>query len=277
MTRQHPLAGLAPVHTESVDRPTPFLSQIELEYGPPEVLGRFFLRGDEAALARDVHLSLVTYQEFADCYRQLAPEWPLLSIFRCEEWDAPETDFIHLIGRNGKGQAVATQAARLFRWSGTSLREEAQSLRLFHGRTEPLPGARCIVTAPAAAQITGSVAYSGGGWYRPDVRRQKLSAILPRISRALALTRWNTAYTVTFAERPLVEKGLPKQYGYSRIEDNVLIENVIGPHFEGALSWMPVEELVVDLTAFSRDFHAQVDAIIENGSGKQNATRVTRG
>jgi len=59
----------------------------------------------------------------------------------------------------------------------TSLAEEACAM--FYGRDEGQP---CIVTAPAAKNISGIVLCGGSTWVRPDLRGQRLSQLLPRIA-----------------------------------------------------------------------------------------------
>ena len=96
------------------------------------------------------------------------------------------------------------------------------------------------------------MAYSGSGWYRPDYRGVQLSAILPRISRAYALARWNTQTTVSFINVGLVKKGIATRYGYTRLDGEVRLQNVFAADFKGVVAWMPRDELVSDVRDFPR-------------------------
>src|SRR5437667_41324 len=105
----------------------------------------------------------------------------------------------------------------------------------------------CEVTAPAARRLKGRIVYSGGGWYHPDFRGCSLSAILPRISRAYAFTRWNSDYTVTWVTDALIKKGVVARYGYTNVEWGVRFSSAGAVYYEGALVWMNRMQMLGDL------------------------------
>ncbi len=116
-------------------------------------------------------------------------------------------------------------------------------MRLLYNDPAPAmaKGARVLVegaAAKAAEAISGRITYSGGGWYHPDFRGQGLSAILPRISRCLALTRWNTQRTITLVEMALTTKGLPGRYGYRHVETGITFQNTFRGDVDVHLLWM---------------------------------------
>src|SRR5690606_12107631 len=123
-------------------------------------------------------------------------------------------------GTAADGTIVSTQAAKFYDLNGSSLAESVASFRFFYADPDTTcePGEICRLTAPSASRINGPVVFSGSTWIHPDYRKLGLPAILPRISRALALTRWNTSYTISFVKFVLVEKGVAQAYGYNNIE-----------------------------------------------------------
>jgi hypothetical protein len=228
-------------------------AQLKVKYGPAGLLGRFFLWADTAARDRGVTLSFGSLQELIEANKANSDSWrPLVPVFdEALGGVTPETVFV-LIGRNKDGQVVATQAARLYEWPETSLKDEANSLRMFYADPDAAfaRGDRCEVTAPVAEKITGRVIFSGAIWYRRDFRGKDLGTILPRISRAYALTRWNTDFTIGMLADAVIAGGLAERAGYTKVEQSC-IELVASPlgKMRCGLSWMQSDELLGDLSA----------------------------
>jgi hypothetical protein len=228
--------------------------QITVDHGPTDLLARFFLAADRAARERGVYLTLrheldglvaLNERERKDWYRIS----PLFDPAYSEV--SPENSY-WIEGRNAAGETVAAQAGRVFFWPDTTLKAEIESLRIFYADPAHMavPGETIGVTAPSAAAIRGTVVYSGSGWYRPDFRGRALSAILPCISRAYALTRWNTETTVSFVEQTLIDKRVVARYGYRRVEHGLDWHASLKGDIVLALIWMPRAELEDDLRAF---------------------------
>ena len=92
------------------------------------------------------------------------------------------------------------------------------------------------------------VCYSGGAWYHPDFRGTGLASIIPRLSRTIAYSRWNTDFTISVAESVLVEKGVVARYGYSRVEEGLdWLNSFIGHLMNLRLLWMDRNEMLKDL------------------------------
>lgn len=228
--------------------------QITVEHGPTGLLGRFFLAADHAARERGVYLALRhDLGALAALNRRERAHWyPLSPLFDPEYSAVTAQNSYWIEGRNAAGETVAAQAGRYFFWPRTTLKDEIESLRAFYADPERMraPGETCTVTAPRAARIAGRVVYSGSGWYQPDFRGRALSAILPRISRAYALTRWGTDTTVSFVEYPLIAKGVVARYGYRRVEGALDWRASRKGDTEMAIVWMLRTELEADLEAF---------------------------
>jgi hypothetical protein len=229
--------------------------QITLEKGPVRLLAKFLLKADRAAFERGVRLSL--HQDFG-LLRQVnersRTSWGrLVPIFNPEHSDLDPANSFWIAGYDADGEIVATQAARHLPLQQSSLAAELASLRLFYRDPGPhlAAGERCEVLAPSAAAITGSVVFSGGGWYHPRCRGTGLSSILPRISRAYAHARWLTDYTVSMVEPVLTEKGVVRSYGYSKVEPMIRFLGSFRGDLDLHLIWMATEELVQDLTAWA--------------------------
>lgn len=256
----------------SLDLQAPLLSQIEAQHGPLSLVGRLLLRAEQEARARDVRLTLEPIEAFAAFMRAEMPQAPPLPHFRPEPDAFTHSRALCLLGRDPTGRIVATQAVRVYDWSGSTLKAEAESLRMFYGQSAPQVGAACRATAPSADRISGVVAYSGGGWYAPGYRGIGLSLILPRISRMLALTLWNSQTTISFVEWPLVEKGVVQRYGYINVENGIEIDGMIEAPFKAALVWMDLDYLLNDAESFLEKTRADSGRIDQQRSARKIAS-----
>jgi hypothetical protein len=260
MHESPPISGRLPAH-------------LQIKYGPVGLLGRFFLWADTAARERGVTLSFGSLQELLEANRSNSDSWrPLVPVFdEALGGVTPETAFV-LIGRNRLGEVVATQAARIYDWPTTSLKDEASSMRMFYADPEAarVRGDRCEVAAPVAETITGRVVYSGGVWFRPDFRGKDLATILPRISRAYAFTRWNSDFTVGVMADAVIAGGMAERVGYTKLVPSC-IELVASPlgQIRLALGWMQPDELLADLAAIM----ARPNVPVPGARIAQSATR----
>lgn len=258
-------------HPAPLTGPTsrPLLSDITLEYGPIDLLGRFFLKADTAARARDVFLSFAPLQELVDANRRNRETWrPLLPLFEPACGGITDENSFCVVGHNGQGDIVATQAARLYVWEDTTFHKEAQELRLFYADPERLkrPDERVIVTAPAAKWITGRVVFAGGAWYRPDYRGRQLAQIMTRISRAYAYTRWKHDYHLSIMAEEVCKGGMPQRSGYTKVDWEVVLRRTVvhpGGDVRCGLTWMDSGEFFEGIGDFVARFDTQVDVLVD--------------
>jgi hypothetical protein len=226
-------------------------ANLRINHGSVSLLGRFFLMADTAARDRGVTLYFASLQELVDVNRANPDSWmPLLPLFDPELGGVTaETGFV-ILGRDKEGEVVATQAARFYDWTSSTLFEEARSLRMFYAAPETAVarGDRCEIAAPVAAAISGRVVFSGAGWYRRDYRKKGLARILPRISRAYAFTRWNADFTISFMGDGVLTGGMAERAGYTMVAPSC-VDFAISPTgtLRCNLVWMPNQELVADL------------------------------
>lgn len=256
------------LYSDSAARPgRSLLDGITIDFGPAEMLGRFFLLADAAARQRGVTLSFGTLGDLVAINRRNSDTWrPLLPIFDPAYGAIDDGNSFALIGRNRAGDVVATQAARLFPWTDTDFAQEAANLRLFYADPErqKLPAERIGVTAPSAKRVTGRVTYSGGVWFRPDYRGRLLTAILPRISRAIAFTRWYTDVTTTIMAETIVNSGVASRCGYTEIGWDVTLQQTRTGTVRCALLTMGTAQMLEDLGGFIEQIGSEIDRRIEN-------------
>ncbi|MGD9830699.1 MAG: hypothetical protein AB7U66_18410 [Hyphomicrobiaceae bacterium] len=229
------------------------IDDAEIAFGPAALFGRFILEVQEQAQQLGVHLSFASMQTLLEVNQKNPESWlPLISLFdhRFNPLDA--TNSFCIVGRDRSGEIVATQAARLYDWSQTNFRAEAESLRLFYADPagSKLADERIDVHALAAQAITGSVAFTGAAWYRPDYRGKGLLEIMPRFSRVYALARWNVDLAITMMSPTNVKKGVYPRNGQKNIEWTIAVQNSrMGSH-NFSLQWTKRHENLEDAEDF---------------------------
>lgn len=242
-----------------------WISQVTIEHGPPEVLGRFFLAADAACRRLGITLSFGTFEELVAANRANRDSWkPMMPILDPAYQDFNDDNAFVFIGRNAQGEIVATQAARLLRLGAGTYHDFAQSLELNYRDPERMkaPGERCVPTAPSLKNMRGKVLFGGAVWYHPSVRKSGLAALTPRISRAYGYTKWNIDYATAFIVEGPLKGGLGRNAGYPHVEWGITYENTPMGSFQAALCWMTPDFLIDDLREFLDSAGSEVDASV---------------
>lgn len=243
----------AMVIPKKIEASAPLFTQVTINHGPPQLLGRALLQCETEAQALGLTLSFAPMEELVAANRANADTWPpLFSAFDPGYSDLAKDNCFCILGKNAAGDVVATQAARFLDWQNTNYWDEAQSLRLMYAdpAKSKLPNEECVVSAVAAKGITGRVVYSGGAWYHPTYRGQGLVSLLPRISRVLACALWDAEIVVTMMAEPVVRRGVFPRNGYTNIEWDIRMLNFRSGIARFALLWMKRNEILEDLEAF---------------------------
>ena len=243
------------------------LEDITIDYGPPELLGRVFLKAETQARLAGVTLSFAPVKTLAEVNRANRDSWKvLLPTFDVAYGGINDENAYCIVGRNDAGEVVATQGARFFSWTSTSFHEELESLRLLYGDPERMrgPDESCTVTAPSARSLRGRVVYSGGVWYRPDFRGKGLASCITRLSKGLAFTRWYSDVTLSLMTDDTVEGGTWRRTGYPNLEWDVTIRNCPLGNIRCAIIWMRMNELIADLEKYLATLSPEVDRIIHD-------------
>jgi len=231
------------------------LASIKAQYGPVDLIGRFLLLGNEEAQQRGITLSLAGFDELAEVNRQNRDSWkPLVGVFDPRLGMLDPSSSYCILGRNSRGEVVSAQAARLYDWPMTNFYDEATTLRFIYKNPEQekRPGESIRITAKEAKELTGRVVFSGAGWYRPDYRSTGLSTVLPRVSRACALTLWDPDYVMTLMAEPVFRGGFATRGGFTHSASPVRWLNSALGDIDFVLVWMSAEDAVSDLSRASK-------------------------
>jgi GNAT superfamily N-acetyltransferase len=235
---------------------------LTVKHGPPQLLSRFVLEGDQAAREQGIFLRLRhDFDELLYFNRQKVRNgtwYPLMRMFNSQHYDLMPENSYWISGETEDGEIVATHAGRVHYWPETTLVEEVDEL--LHGRRDKQS---CIVTAPDARLITGVVVYGGSAWVRPDFRGKRLSQLLPRLGRAYALARWPIDWGISIVAPALVEKGVAAGYGYKRESRSII--------FPGAPSGA-IENVLVSVSATGA--YEDFASILRNGFPRSDTFRL---
>jgi hypothetical protein len=248
-----------------------FLADITIDFGPRELLARFFPKAVEQIRAQGLTLSFVSMDELTAINARNSDSWrPLLPIFDPAHGVGTEDSYC-IVARNGQGDAVATTAGRLFSWSKTTFKAEAESLRLLYAEPERHRGSdeTIAVTAPKASTISGRVVFNGAAWNRRDYRGGSLSAILPRIGRTYALTRWSSDHIMSIMAEDVYRGGVAERAGYKDVEWALLLNRTPvwrGGTIRTAVISMDTKHQLADLGQFLTGLDAVVDPVVQFGA-----------
>jgi GNAT superfamily N-acetyltransferase len=223
---------------------------ITVKFGPAELLTRFILTGDKQV--RDKGLKLRLRHNF-DALRELNEaetargNWfKLMMIFDPTVSELTPENAFWISAENDAGEIVACQAARVYHWPHSTLEDEAR-LMFFGGHDL---GQGCEITTPAAREVSGWVYYGGALWVRPDYRGIGLSAIVPRLVRAYAMTRWPIDWTISFVLKVQVEKGIVSGYGYKDVTWSIKFTKSVIGDIDTALIRMSAADVFADLRSY---------------------------
>ncbi|HZT89097.1 MAG TPA: hypothetical protein VFA12_14075 [Stellaceae bacterium] len=222
---------------------------LTIKHGPTQLLARFALEGDKAARDMGIELRLRhDFDELAYFNRQqvaLDTWYPLVDMFNYERVEMTPENAFWISGQTKDGEIVVTWGARVYNWTGTSLKEQACAM--WYGRDE---GQRCIVTADAASVVSGVAICGGASWVRPDFRRRHLSRLAPRMGKAYAFSRWPIDWSFCYVMRHHVEMGLAAAYGQKHLSYSVIYpDSHLG---ELVLAYTSGADILSELSEFLR-------------------------
>lgn len=255
-------ARSTPSHAVPESHRSSFTTDVTVEHGPVELIGRFFLKADTAMRERGVVLSFGSFEELLSVNERNRGSWGILTSMYdrrcCPQGLAPERAFCFL-GRDAGGEIVTTHAGRLYELGERSMKEVGDAMLLHHDdpARSKQPGESIQVTATAARSIKGRLLINGGVWYHPNYRKRQIATILSRIARVYAYTRWKIDWSMGLAMEGPTRGGIIDSVGYPHREWGLQISNAQNGSPRCCLAWMDANELLADLRGFLAGLDAQ--------------------
>jgi len=220
---------------------------LTIKHGPARLLSRFILEGDKAARCKGIEVRLRhDFDELVFLNKQqtaLGNWYPLVDMVHPNRTELTPENGFWVSAENRTGEIVATWGARVFDWTETNLAEQARTM--WYGRDLGQP---CIVTAEAAARISGFAICGAASWVRPDYRGLHLSRLIPRLGKAYACARWPLDWSFCYVTRGQVEKGLAASYGQRNLSYSIEYSgSALG---ELVLAYSSIDEVYEDFARF---------------------------
>lgn len=249
--------------TQTVDR---FLSRVDIPIGPTELITRVIIKGVTAAAERGVFLELATFEDLLAVNTQNLDQWrPLSTSWQPGVGHANNETGYAILGRTLDGTIVTTTALQYLDWRHTDFKTEAESLRFFYLNPDKSKAAdeACRVGDEARGTLSERTLHTGGGWFHKDMRGRQLANIIPRVSRAYAIGRWQVDSAFGVISEANCARRFHERVGL--IEDVAPVQFVNSPSYPGEtinlrLVRMSLNEIYNDSVRFLLDFDSDAAA-----------------
>ncbi len=231
-------------------RPSSFIDTLKIENGPRGPLGRYFLALEHCFYERGYSLSFATFEDLRTLFLENQDSWPSLPPFMDHtEVSIPADTSVVFFCHDQNGHVAATGAARLLDFSGTTLRREAEGLRLiYQDRADEMSDyMKCTCSAPGGEIISGPTLYNGAFWISPEHRRGGISRIMSRLARFYGVARWGFSYDFSIASKKLMRPDVQALYGYEFHEPSFVVEREGALLMDGVLMWSTIQYILSDI------------------------------
>jgi len=252
----------------------PMLEELQINFGPVTLLGRFFLLADTLLAKAGVTLYRVSLADAVATHAANVGSWHVFPpMLDTRLSNIPSEESYGLLGRNEDGDVVCAQGGRIYDVGHRSFADIVADQSFIYGSQIPPALGRPVaeVTAPSASLIAKRFVYSGALWVHPDYRGRHLTTLLPRFSRCYALAKWDTQFTVGMANESNFSERLVAAYGYQKVERRFTIQNLGPEPMSLAILWMNREDLIDDLTRFVDAQVPQIDSAVGDGGAQHQA------
>jgi hypothetical protein len=216
----------------------PVLDHLMVAHAPVDAYRRYVRMTEQALARRNMHLSLIDPIDLMTANDANIATWEALMPALDARQNAIAHDEMITFALCGpKGDLIATVATRLFQVELT-LKQAFESLWLLYG--DGAPAKRAVesfqLTAPSAAVMRGRIAYRGGFWVRPDLRRSALPRILARLARVAAMAAWQPDHHIGIGTEIFELPHIQDAYGIARTERSFSYERHGQLHWQGVLT-----------------------------------------
>ncbi|MFV0296236.1 MAG: hypothetical protein ACK5JT_08975 [Hyphomicrobiaceae bacterium] len=245
------------------------LKGLQIEHGPIPQLGRFFLLADRLLADAGVKVFRTSLDAAAEAQAANVDSWAMFPpMLDTRLSPISEDESFALLGKDASGDVVCAQAARFYDLGERSFKDIVTDQSFFYGsQIPPDPGMPlAAVTAPSAGHIKGRMLYSGALWVHPKCRGRHLTGVLPRISRAYGVARWNTQTTVGMVREDNMVPKLLASYGYKTIEPRFTITKLAPTTLSWCIMVMQQAELLEDLNRFVEARSSEIDTAVSDSS-----------
>jgi len=258
-------------------RPSSFLDDITIDYGPRELLGQYFLAAYAECLRLGVTISFEPISALVEINEKNRDTWPpLLSVFDYRFGQLNVDNSFCIVGRDRDGRIIYTRAARLYELGpdrpSANFLECTERLQHLYACPSDAPNkeehwSASGEAADAMRSMTGRVTFSGAVWCHPDHRKSGLPAVIAPIGRSYAYAKWANDFSLTFMAKGVVAGGHAKRLGYSdtKVAWTVHARNASIGDLDIAVVWTDADDIINRVEQNLSLLTPQIDRRIGNG------------
>ena len=268
-TFSHALQALA---TRAPRTGVPFLEAFKVHYGPPGLLGRFFLSADTRLKERGITLQFITMEELVILSRDNADNWGSPNPMFDPSFADISPGTMCLVGIDTTGVIRTCIAAKPIDSSAQtfgSVIDAGGFLSLKPGCN--VENLQTTINAPFALEKRGLVAFCGLVWVHPEARGLRLPSIFAHLMFACVLTLWNPDYLIGFVNHATYDSALNHRYYMSHGEEAMTITRNGEFLVKLVLLWTSAEQSLAGLGRYLDELWPQIDAAVIARNRQQSA------
>lgn len=199
-----------------------------------------------------ITLQLGSDFEFFCSIPKLQPDRHAISpIFDPDESNVSASNAFWLIGRDAAGEIVLTQAIRLVQVREAGfLNHMQENLGDYRPKGDQLDIAKSQINlTDRAAKLSGDLCYYGELWIKRSYRGSCLTAIMPRLMFAIAISKWSPNVVFGIMEPLAACKGLAAREGFMHLEQGGLHwwDRASSETFEEWLVWTTKDDFIFNM------------------------------
>ncbi len=215
-------------------------------------LARYASGADDIVADLGITLEVGSNFEFFCSIPSQQPDRHAISpIFDPDESDVSSSNAFWLIGRNAGGEIVLTQAIKLVRVGETGFLDHMQNnLSDYRPNGDRLDIAKSQINlTERAAGLSGDLCYYGELWIKGTYRGSCLTAIMPRLMFAKAISKWSPNVVFGIMEPLAACKGLAAREGFMHLEQGGLHwwDRATSETFEEWLVWTTRDDFIFNM------------------------------
>lgn len=213
--------------------------------------------------------------EFFCSIPKLQPDRHAISpIFDPDESDVSASNAFWLVGRNAAGEIVLTQAIKLVKVGQAGfLNHMRKNLFDYRPKGDRLDIAKSQINlTDRAANLSGDLCYYGELWIKRTYRGSCLTAIMPRLMFAIAISKWSPNVVFGIMEPLAACKGLAAREGFMHLEQGGLHwwDRTTSETFEEWLVWTTRDDFIfnmrVSMQMLSNLYPSKTDKKVDKSS-----------
>lgn len=250
----------------------PFLEAFRVHYGPPGLLGRFFLSADNRLRDRGITLKFISFDDLVTLSEKNAANWGSFNpMFDPRVADIPEGSLC-LAGFDRKGDIKICICAKPFDATTQSFADVVNAGGFTAVRAEQNKDQiETTIDAPFAYELRGLLGYVGALWVHPDARGDRFASIFGYIINSCLVTLWNPSHLLGSVQQKVVGTGLFQRYGYNHSMSSLLVTAAGKPAADLAILWMTADEFMAGLAVYLDEIWPKIDAAVAARDGQQSA------